>query len=215
MEYQRKKSCKQCRLSKTRCNLAKPHCQRCDRKNLPCRYEHLAINQSTGPASNEEGILYHSWVAGTRPPIPAQRTGMSQPEGDPGFDPNIRIEGLLDFDIPLDVNLDGMYTTDMQWNSDRTIQTPAAMPEKEDKREILPEKETRDDVCWFEVSSNGGSARNGSPPPRRRISISAQEGHYVNDFVFSMMKTLPSSLFEVPGVSIPQNIQFTWPVESI
>jgi len=204
MEYQRKKSCKQCRLSKTRCSLAKPHCQRCERRNLPCKYEHLTINQSAAPAANDDGILYHSWVAGTKSTIPAQRTGISESGGDAGFDQNVRIEELLDFDIPLDANLDGMYTADMQWSSEHSMQTPAAMPENEVSRDILSEKESRDEVCWFEVSSNGGSASNRSPATRQHVSITAEDGHYFNQFVLSMMKTLPSSPFDVPGVSISQ-----------
>jgi hypothetical protein len=202
MEYQRKKSCKQCRLSKTRCNLAKPHCQRCGRRNLPCKYEHQATSQASASSSNNDGALFHSWVAGTRSTIPAPRTGVSQPEGSAGFDQDVRIEELLDFDIPLEANLDEMYRTDMQWSNERAIPTPEGVPERAMRRDILSEKETQDDVCWYEFPSDGGSASNISPVSRQPVLITAEDGRHFNDFVISMMKTLPSSPFDVPGVSI-------------
>jgi hypothetical protein len=198
MEYQRKKSCNQCRLSKTRCNLAKPHCQRCEKRNLTCKYEHQATSQASAASSNNDGVLFHSWVAGTKSTNPAPRAGVSQPEDSAGFDQDVRIEELLDFDIPMDADLDEMYTADMQWSNERAIPAPEGVPEREARRDTLSEKETRDDVCWYEFP---GSASTRSPVPRQTVSITAEDGHHFNDFVLSVMKTLPSSPFDVPGVS--------------
>jgi hypothetical protein len=198
MEYQRKRSCKQCRLAKTRCNLATPHCQRCERRNLPCKYEHQTANLNIAPSNDG---MFHSWVAGTKSTFPAPRSDQvtTQPAGDAGFDQevtdNVRIPELLDFDIPLD-NVDGMYG--MEWNNERAIPTTEALPEREVRREVPSDKEVPD-VCWYELPSNGLSTTR-SPAPRQSVRITPEEGSpYLNDFAISMMRTLQPSSFDIPG----------------
>jgi len=191
MEYQRKKSCKQCRLAKTRCNLATPHCQRCERRNLPCNYEHQTANHSVA-SSNDS--MFHSWVAGTKSTFPVPRSGqLTQPAGFAGFDQevtdNVRISELLDFDVPLD-NADGMYG--MEWNNERAI------PSMEAGREVRRADKEVPEVCWYEFPSNGSSTTR-SPAPRQSVRITPEGPRYLTEFAISMMRTLQSSPFDIPG----------------
>jgi hypothetical protein len=105
-----------------------------------------------------------------------------------------------------------MYRTDMQWSSERAIPAPEGVPERAIRRDVLSEKESQDDVCWYEFPSDGGPASNRSPGSRQTVSITAEDGHHFNDFVISMMKTLPSSPFDIPGVSISQEYFISLPV---
>lgn len=194
MESQRRRSCKQCRQAKSRCNLAIPHCQRCERRNLPCKYERQTARHNVAPSNDVSP--YHMWVVGTKAPRTDQVT---QPVADAAFDEvtdNVRISELLDFDIPLDTDVGGLY--DMEWNNERAIPTTEALPQREERQEIPSDKETQN-VCWFEVPSNASSGAK-SPAPRQSARITVEEGsRYFNEFALSMLRTLPSRSFDMPG----------------
>ena len=62
MEHSRKKSCKECRYAKTRCDL-RARCARCEKKGFACTYE-----QSTWasmPAISDSSELFRTWLVET------------------------------------------------------------------------------------------------------------------------------------------------------
>jgi len=201
MENPRKRSCRQCRLAKARCNLAVPHCQRCERRNLPCKYENRSINHNVAPSN--DGNSFHSWVIGTRSTLQnpgAGQISVPRPEDPADFDQaadNARISEFLNFDIALNPGVEDMYRTDMEWNNESAISTTEAPPEMGARRDVLSlEKETQQDVCWYEFPSNS-SPSSRSPIPWQAVPITASDGsRHSLDFISSLMQCSP---FDMAG----------------
>lgn len=60
----RKRSCNACRIAKTKCNVGRPKCFRCETKKLRCRYEGQEENQ--GCLRQSEPLLQRSWLLATK-----------------------------------------------------------------------------------------------------------------------------------------------------
>jgi hypothetical protein len=115
MENSRKKSCAQCRAAKTRCNLTIPRCLRCEKRRLPCKYEHHIRNETSQPVTP-----YHTWLVGTRseepqPPI----TGLASTINPriAFIDGNERNSEVPEFDISSSVAAGPMFQPNAEWDS--------------------------------------------------------------------------------------------------
>jgi len=62
MEHSRKKSCKECRYAKTRCDL-KARCARCEKKGFACTYEQPTW--ASMPAAPDPNELFRTWLVET------------------------------------------------------------------------------------------------------------------------------------------------------
>lgn len=81
MQSPRRKSCNQCRQSKTKCSLDQPQCTRCQKRRFHCVYEERrqpiqSLRNSPNP--------YSSWVLPTKSPFPVMDNSslLSQTNGD-------------------------------------------------------------------------------------------------------------------------------------
>lgn len=59
-EQSRKKTCKQCRVAKTRCDLRVPTCGRCEKKRFGCGYEKPTWDVNSANSSSDG--LYRTWL---------------------------------------------------------------------------------------------------------------------------------------------------------
>jgi hypothetical protein len=188
MQSSRKKSCKQCRLSKTRCSLSVPHCSRCERRNLSCTYEHGVRNEAKSPSGN--GNMFHSWIAAKRSPMPEA----PEPNIDPftwiGFYgisgcPMIesRISEMPHFGMELGQTIEETYRV---CNSNQS-----AFPVAEELPEIgaggvdqstnrismSTDNELQNDVSWFDCGPSAADGQNDRTIARGQpISITDEDG---------------------------------------
>jgi hypothetical protein len=122
MENSRKKSCVQCRAAKARCSLAMPHCLRCVKKNLACKYEHQIRNETC-----QQVTPYHTWLIRTSsselPPwIPVINPTTSSTND------NERISEILDFDIFSGMAVDTIFPEGLDWNIDMRTSNESIQP---------------------------------------------------------------------------------------
>lgn len=124
-----------------------------------------------------------------------QQTSIEPPREDTNLDhviDSVRISELLDFDVALDGNIDGMYA--MEWNNERAIPISDILPMGEVGRDVQAEK----DVCWYEFPSSIKTSR--SPVSKQAVRITVEEGSYhLNEIIRSLMRNLQPLPFDKPG----------------
>jgi hypothetical protein len=170
MESTRKKSCRQCRLAKTRCSLDVPHCTRCSRRNLHCKYDRLVRNPNNALG---DGSLLHSWSVapyGTlQSPEACQGSPARAVPGPTAADSrSASVPGQLDFNQSQIVDLEHDPYMGMSWNNEgANWPNNVGMLEAEenvigcDQSRILDplEQDFQDGITLFEFIS-GTTARN-------------------------------------------------------
>ncbi|KAF4635443.1 hypothetical protein G7Y89_g2655 [Cudoniella acicularis] len=189
MENPRKKSCMQCRMSKTRCNLSIPHCQRCERRKLPCKYETIH-REATTPA--DKNSLQHSWVAGTKSTTVSARnpqnetTPLDQNSAACLDSGNASIPELFELDFNSTVDSENCIfgISNMEWNIDEGLQfqAPEDSNQSRDEAESV-ERVSQPDVSWFAPIPNAGH----TAAPDQPIPIPAEDAKII-DLVYTVMR---------------------------
>ncbi len=189
MESTRKKSCRHCRIAKTRCSLAKPTCSRCESKRLTCNYE--SRRNTRTPEPTIEGGMFHSWLTETNPRSP------------PAFRedalPSSHFSELPDFDTPLD---DSFGTDAHLWNDAGPRNSPSAHlfdiildGQAPDHFQQSIVRDALDSRSWSEVHSQNRQKSSSGP----NISINPTDGGaFVKDFFSAMRDSERSVTVEWP-----------------
>jgi hypothetical protein len=122
MENSRRKSCVQCRAAKARCSLATPHCLRCEKKRLSCKYE-----QQLQSETFQQVTPYHTWLAGTSSSEPQPRALVTNPMASSTND-NERNSEIPNFDMFSNMAADTIFPPGLDWSSDRQISIESRQP---------------------------------------------------------------------------------------
>jgi hypothetical protein len=203
MESTRKKSCRQCRIAKTRCSLTKPNCSRCVSKRLTCNYENRRRSRShtPNPAQAVEDDMFHSWLAATKPGLASAfredpaTTQSKQTGGVPVA--SSRFFELQDFDIPLD-NLLGADSH--LWNSAGPRTSPTVRlfdigldEQAPEHLQQSTEKDALDSACWFEASTQSPQR---SPSVHHMSTNVNDENAFLTNLLSAMKESSQSVMVE-------------------
>jgi hypothetical protein len=169
MDFSRKKSCSQCRLAKTRCNLDSPTCSRCRKKRLQCKYEHRT-EPSTSPFVQNN--MFHTWLASTNAADGSAPVDINQNELPCEF----RDSEYLEFPAPCDAALGDLSALPMEWGNRQGIPEAALVDATERPTRSAPGR-SMDGESLFWIEDQSSPLLNDSTPEQsRHISISVKKG---------------------------------------
>jgi hypothetical protein len=166
MESSRKKSCKQCRIAKTRCNRALPLCSRCESRRLPCKYEPQV--RSHKPPPPRGGGSFHSWATTTNSTSTAAKAGegagLQVEQGKPSLlsTTNLGVPESVDFNLSAIPALEGDFVAGMPWD-DNSVTWPMLQDSTEGEGMSAEqhlgrflestEEDLQNSISWFEFAS--------------------------------------------------------------
>ncbi len=180
MEYSRKKSCKQCRVAKTRCSLDSPKCSRCGKKRLICQYEHQS--RRLGRSVPVQVSMFHSWLVETNT---VTQNDQAEPEQEILTVPITSKQSSLEFRTSLGTLPDGINELGpVDWSSDSQ---PASITEdvsvnwgavSGNDLETLQLDTEKDNICSFTPPSSGPTQGIGNEGvvPNQIIPLIAENG---------------------------------------
>jgi Fungal Zn(2)-Cys(6) binuclear cluster domain len=169
MDFSRRKSCTQCRLAKTRCNLDSPTCSRCRKKRLQCKYEHR-IEPSTSPLAQNNA--FHTWLASTNAADGSASLDFNESE----LLCERRDSEYLELPLPSGAVLDSLSAPlPVEWTTRQGI-TETWLPETTERPPESAPGQTMDQegMFWIEYQ-HSPLANDGTSTPAQRMPASARE----------------------------------------
>ena len=169
MDFSRRKSCAQCRLAKTRCNLDSPTCSRCRKKRLQCKYEHR-IEPSTSPLARNNA--FHSWLASTNTADGSAPIDIGENELQCEF----RDSEYLDFPVLSDAGFDHTSAQlPIEWGTRQGISEASLADGTEGPLRSLPGQITDEESMFWIGYQPSPLANDNTSTSAQRISVSARK----------------------------------------
>jgi hypothetical protein len=188
MDFSRRKSCAQCRLAKTRCNLDSPTCSRCRKKRLHCNYEHRTQSSTSPLAQNN---IFHSWLASTNAEGGSVPVDINQNEASCEF----RDSEYLEFPVLFDAAFDDLSAPLPMELSTTQVISEAGLTNATEAPTRSPPGHSMDgeSIFWIDYQLSSSANDSVSAPPQHN-SVLAKQGDVSS--VSSVMKNASKLLLE-------------------